>query len=393
MADRDPESVLTSRPALTDGGNMFPILGPMAAGIIVIAALDLGREVFVPLALAILLSFALGPLVMFLRRLHFGRISSVAASVLIAFLVILGIGIIIGDQLTGLAQNLPGYQRNITEKIAVIKHMTAEGNLIQRASAMLKVLRNEITTPPASVAVVPQSAPVGSISPVARPATPMAVDQKPPPIPVEVHQPDPAPLQLIQSILGPLLQPIATAGIVVVFVVFFLLQREDLRDRFIRLAGARDLRRTTDALDDAAHRLSRYLLVQSAINSCFGVLIGVGLGVLGVPNPVLWGLMAMLLRFVPYIGPIIAAAFPAALTVVVDPGWSMLIWTLVLFAIAELITGQLIEPWLYGQNTGVSAVGIVLAAVFWTWLWGPVGLLLSTPLTVCLVVLGRHVER
>ncbi|HVC57054.1 MAG TPA: AI-2E family transporter, partial [Stellaceae bacterium] len=179
--------------------------------------------------------------------------------------------------------------------------------------------------------------------------------------------------------------------IVIVFVIFFLLQRQDLRDRFIRLAGARDLRRTTNALDDAAHRLSRYLLTQTGINASLGVLVGTGLWFIGVPNPALWGILTMLLRFVPYIGPVIAAAFPVALAIAIDPGWSMLLWVGGLFIVAEGFAGQVIEPWLYGHSTGLSGVAVVVAAAFWTLLWGPVGLLLSTPLTMCLVVLGRHV--
>ena len=198
---------------------------------------------------------------------------------------------------------------------------------------------------------------------------------------------------MLQTIIGPLLQPLATTGIVIVFVVFFLLQREDLRDRFIRLAGAHDLQKTTKALDDAAQRLSRYLLMQLAINATFGILIGAGLWLIGIPNPVLWGILAMLLRFVPYIGPVIAAVFPAALALAIDPGWTMLVWTACLFLVVEPLMGQVVEPLLYGHSTGLSAVAIVVAAAFWTWLWGPIGLLLSTPLTLCLVVLGRHVER
>ena len=177
------------------------------------------------------------------------------------------------------------------------------------------------------------------------------------------------------------------------FVIFFLTQREDLRDRFIRLAGHRDLRRTTEALDDATHRLSRYLLTQLGINTGFGLVIGTGLWIIGVPNPVRWGVFAMLLRFVPYIGSIIAALFPSALAIAVAPGWSMLAWTILLFVVVEPLTGSVIEPWLYGRRTGISAVAIIVAAAFWTWLWGPIGLLLSTPLTVCLVVVGRHVDR
>ena len=393
MAENEPPPTLVSRPVAAAAVNPFPILGPMAFGVIVVAALYFGREVFVPLALAILLSFALGPAVLLLRRWHFGRVPSVAVSVLCAFLMIFGIGAVIGGQITGLAENLPAYQNNISEKIVWIRRATAGAGLVQRASTMFKVLRNEVTkapTAPDEHAASPHEPSAGT---AARISQPESAGQRLQPIPVEIDQPDPAPLQLIQNIAGPLLQPLATTGIVIVFVVFFLLQREDLRDRFIRLAGTGDLRRTTEALDDATRRLSRYLLIQVAINGCSGVFIGVGLWIIGVPNPILWGVLAMLLRFVPYIGPVIAAAFPAALAVAVDPGWSMLLWTLALFLIAEPITGQAVEPWLYGQNTGISAVAIVIAAVFWTWLWGPIGLLLSTPLTVCLVVLGRHVER
>lgn len=388
MSTSDPGPTLVARPAAPAAGTPFSILRPLAVFVIVVAALYFGREVFVPLALALLLSFALGPLVLLLRRLRFGRVPSVVSSVLLAFLVIVGIGAIIGSQLTALADNLPRYQYNLTEKIAAIRSATAGGGLVQRTSAMLKTLRNEVTKTPAA----PGDSPASSADIAARRA-PVAADRPRPPIPVEIHQPDPALLQLIETLVGPLLQPLTTAAIVIVFVVFFLLQREDLRDRFIRLAGAGDLRRTTEALNDAGHRLSRYLLLQSAINGSFGVLIGAGLWLIGVPNPVLWGVFAMLLRFVPYIGPVIAAAFPAILAVAVDPGWSMLFWTLALFLVVEPIIGQIIEPWLYGHHTGISAVAIVVAAAFWTWLWGPIGLLLSTPLTVCLVVLGQHVER
>src|SRR5579875_3697103 len=212
------------------------------------------------------------------------------------------------------------------------------------------------------------------------------------PLPVEIRPAASTPFQIIREIAGPLLQPLATAGIVVVFVIFFLLQREDLRDRFIRLAGAQDLQRTTQGLDDAGRRLSRYLLTQTAINTGVGALVGTGLWLIGVPNPALWGILTMLLRFVPYVGPIIAAAFPAMLAFAVAPGWSMMFWVIGLFLAVELVTGYVIEPWLYGHSTGLSGVAVLVAAAFWTLLWGPVGLLLSTPLTMCLVVLGRHVE-
>jgi predicted PurR-regulated permease PerM len=354
-----------------------------AIAVVVITALYFARDIFIPLALAILLSFALQPLVMLLRRGHVGRVPSVIAAVLLAFLLIFGVGSVIGGQLAHLAANLPQYKSNITDKIHSLRGSVTETGILGRASGMLKDLSSEIT----------KAAPLAGNQATSALAVAPRGAQPQPPIPVEIHQPEPTTLQIIETIIGPLLQPLATAGIVIVFVVFFLLQREDLRDRFIRLAGARDLQRTTHALDDAGRRLSRYLVAQSAINAGFGVVIGTGLWLIGVPNPILWGIFAMLLRFVPYIGPVIAAIFPATLAVGADPGWSMVLWTGALFLIVEPLTGQIVEPLLYSQGTGLSAVAVVVAAVFWTWLWGPVGLLLSTPLTLCLVVLGRHVDR
>jgi predicted PurR-regulated permease PerM len=186
---------------------------------------------------------------------------------------------------------------------------------------------------------------------------------------------------------------LATVGIVFVVATFILLQREDLRDRLIRLFGATDLHRTTSALDDAARRLSKYFLTQFGINATFGLVIGVGLFFIGVPNPVLWGMLSALLRFVPYIGSFIGAGLPIALAAAVDPGWSMVIWTAALYIVIELLVGQAVEPMMYGRGTGLSPLAVVVAAIFWSWLWGPIGLILSMPLTLCLVVLGRHVER
>jgi len=174
-------------------------------------------------------------------------------------------------------------------------------------------------------------------------------------------------------------------------VIFFLLQRQDLRDRLIRLAGSHDLQRTTEAINDAAYRLSRYFLAQTLLNALFGLIVGIALTFIGVPNPVLFGILAMLLRFVPYIGAVIAAMLPIALAVAVDPGWSMALMTTALFLVVEPLIGQVIEPVVYGHSTGLTPVAIIMAATFWTWLWGPIGLLLSTPLTVCLGVLGRHI--
>jgi predicted PurR-regulated permease PerM len=332
-------------------------------------------------ALAILLSFALGPLVLLLRRWRLGRVPAVIVVVLLAFSIIGGIGTFVGTQLTHLAGELPEYQTNIAQKIHSLRASTGRGGVLDRTSKMVKNLGKEIEKPE-----------TGDKTAVNQPAVARPSVQPPSPIPVEIRQAASTPVQLIYGVAAPLLQPLVTAGIVVVFVIFFLLQREDLRDRFIRLAGAGDLRRTTVALDDAAKRLSRYLLTQTAVNASFGVLVASGLWFIGVPNPGLWGILGMLLRFIPYIGPILAAVLPMIVALAVDPGWSMLLWTTGMFVVVELTIGQAIEPWLYGHSTGLSGIAVVVAAAFWTLLWGPIGLLLSTPLTMCLVVLGRHVE-
>jgi predicted PurR-regulated permease PerM len=213
------------------------------------------------------------------------------------------------------------------------------------------------------------------------------------PIPVEIKQPDPGALQTLVALITPLIHPLTTTGIVAVFVVFILMQRQDLRNRLVRLAGAQDLQRTTAALDDAGQRLSRLFLTQLALNACFGCVIGAGLWIIGVPSAPLWGMLAMIMRFVPYIGGLISAIFPLVLAAAVGQGWTMVLETAALFIVAETIVGQAVEPLVYGQSTGLSPVAVIVSAAFWTWLWGPVGLILATPLSMCLVVVGRHVDR
>jgi predicted PurR-regulated permease PerM len=297
--------------------------------------------------------------------------------------VIFGIGAMVTQQVAQLAENLPRYQITIGNKIESLRGAASENALVEKVSNALGGLRQQLTKP--------TSPSGGSSNPAPSDGTSSSGEQKP--IPVEIRQPPLEPLQIIRNIISPVLAPLATAGIVIIFAIFILLYRQDLRDRFIRLAGMHDLGRTTEAIDDAASRLSRYFLTQTAINACFGFIIGMGLWLIGIPNPFLWGIFGALMRFVPYIGAFIAAALPAALAIAVDPGWWMLVWTLALFLIVEPIMGQVVEPWLYGHNTGLSPIAVIVAATFWTWLWGPIGLLLSTPLTVCLVVLGRHVKQ
>ena len=348
--------------------------------VIIIMLLYFGREIIIPIALAILLSFVLAPLVGLLQCIRIPRGLAVVSVVITAFALIFAMGSLLANQLTQLAGDLPRYQSTISEKIQAFRDTTAGRGTLERASGMLKDLSKELDKPKEAATALG-----GGASPNAT--------QPPKPVPVEVRQPDPGALESLQSLISPLLHPLATTGIIVIFVIFILLQREDLRNRLIRLAGSHDLQRTTAALDDAASRLSRLFLIQLLLNGSFGIIIGSGLWLIGVPSAILWGILAAVLRFVPYIGAAIAAAFPLALAVAVDPTWSMLLWTLALFVVVEPIVGHVIEPMVYGHSTGLSPVAVVASATFWTALWGPIGLVLATPLTVCLVVLGRHVER
>ncbi|MBR1287115.1 AI-2E family transporter [Bradyrhizobium sp. AUGA SZCCT0177] len=341
----------------------------------IIATLYFGREILVPIALAILLSFVLAPLVGVLQRIRVPRGLAVVSVVVTAFALIFAIGSLLATQLTQLAGDLPRYQSTLSDKIQSFRETTAGRGTLERASGMLKDLSKELDKP--------KDAP-SALSPKTPTLTP---------VPVEVRQPEPGALESLQSLISPLLHPLATTGIIVIFVIFILVQREDLRNRLIRLAGSHDLQRTTAALDDAARRLSRLFLIQLLLNGTFGLVIGIGLWLIGIPSAILWGILAGVLRFVPYIGAVIAAAFPLVLSVAVDPSWTMLFWTLALFLVVEPIVGHVIEPMVYGHSTGLSPVAVVVSATFWTALWGPIGLVLATPLTVCLVVLGRHVER
>jgi len=347
--------------------------------VIIISMLYFGRDILVAVALAILLSFVLAPLVNLLQRIRVPRGISVVSVVILAFALIFAMGSLLAAQLSQLAGDLPNYQSTISQKIQSFRDAKAGSTTLERASDMLKDLGKELDRPKDASA--------------ARPSSPALSPNSPTPVPVEVRQPDPGALESLRALISPLIHPLATTGIIVIFVIFILLQREDLRNRLIRLAGSSDLQRTTAALDDAARRLSRLFLTQLALNSAFGVVIGIGLWLIGTPSAVLWGILAAALRFVPYIGAIISAAFPLALAVAIDPGWSMLLWTLALFLVVEPIVGHVIEPMVYGHSTGLSPVAVVASATFWTALWGPIGLVLATPLTVCLVVLGRHVER
>ena len=354
-------------------------LTTMLFTVVIVSTLYFGREVLVPIALALLLSFALAPLVRFLQSCHIPRMFAVIFVVLIAFAAIFSLGALMVSQVNQLASDLPRYQSTLHEKIQSLRGAAAGTGTLERASQVLQDLSSELDKPTASrPSIGPQTSAGGSS---ARP------------IPVEVKQPDPGALQTLVALITPLIHPLATTGIVVIFVIFILMQRADLRNRLVRLAGSQDLQRTTAALDDAGQRLSRLFLTQLGLNAGYGLVVGVGLWFIDVPSAPLWGMLAMILRFVPYIGAIISAIFPLILATAVGPDWTMALWTLALFLVLEPVVGQIIEPLLFSHSTGLSPVAVIASATFWTWLWGPVGLILATPLTICLVVLGRHVDR
>ncbi len=362
----------------------FKLIKGVAAAILaalIVATLYVGREVFVPIALAILLSFVLAPLVRVLQDWRVPRVFSVIGVVLLAFLVIFALGGVIATQVTQLANDLPRYELNMRAKIKSLRGTATTSSPLERAADVLQDLGKELNKPK-------DAAPASVASP-----TPNALTaQEAKPIPVEVRQPPPTTLENISALISPLLNPLMTTGIVIIFVIFTLLQREDLRNRLIKLAGSHDLQKTTAALDDAARRLSRLFLSQLALNASLGLAAGAGLWIIGIPSAVLWGILTGILRFVPYIGTFISAVFPLTLAVAVDPGWTLLLWTAAMFFILEPLAAHLIEPQLYGRSTGLSPLAVVLSATFWTALWGPIGLVLATPLTICLVVMGRHVD-
>jgi predicted PurR-regulated permease PerM len=346
--------------------------------VIVIATLYVARGVLMPVALAGILSFVLAPPVRMLQNLRLPRGLAVIVVVLLAFTAIFALGGVMARQVTQLAEELPLYQATISAKIQGLRGGGGVGTL-QRAEQVLQDLSQELSSSKDKPAQLLLQAD-------------QSLGKEQALIPVEVHEPSGSALQTLRSLITPLLSPIATTVLIVVFVVFMLVQREDLRNRLIRLAGSTDIPHATAAIDDTARRLSQLFLTQLTINVGFAIIVVLGLQSIGIPSAFLWGILAGVLRFIPYVGSILGLVFPLVLAISVDPGWSMALWTALLFVVLEGITGQIIEPIFEGHSTGLSPVAVVLAATFWAWLWGPVGLVLATPLTVILVVLGRHVE-
>jgi len=341
--------------------------------VLVVAALYVGQDIFVPLALAALLAFILDPVVTRLRRWGLPRALAVVMVIAATVAVLGATSLFVGRQVVQLGYDLPTYQTTIQQKLRTLRLSLAGRGVLDDATRVLGVVGSELD---AARQELEQR--TGT-----RTAAPARVVMQAPPRNT---------LQAIRDLTAPVVGPLATGSVVLLFLIFILLERLDLRDRLLRLIGT-DLHRGTDALGEAAVRVTRYLTMQLLINLSYGVPMAVGLWLIGVPGALLWGMLASLLRFVPYVGPVIAAVFPLLLAFAVDPGWQMLLWTLLLVLTLELISNNVIEPWLYGASTGLSSVSIVVAAVFWTTLWGPIGLILATPMTVCLAAMGRHVPQ
>ncbi len=337
---------------------------------VIVTALYLAKGVLVPLTLAALMTFQLIPVCDWLERRRLRRIPAVLVAVILAFSV-LGTGAWMATvQMIDLAPKIPAYQSNIQAKLFSVNNYlsTALGKVIRTAQ---DAGENFSPTEP----------------------TEESNTEREQPVPVKVIPSSPSPLQIIGDLFGTMLGVLGSAGVVIVLVVFFLVRREDLRDRFIRLVGKGQVTVTTQTLEEASARVSRYLSMQFLVNITYGAPVAIGLYLIGVPNAILWGILATVLRFIPYVGPLIAAVAPIGLSMTITTGWVAPMLTLGLFLVLELISNNVIEPWIYGKNTGVSAVAVLVAAVFWTWLWGAGGLLLATPLTVCLLVIGKHVPQ
>jgi predicted PurR-regulated permease PerM len=344
----------------------LPLLYVLATLLVVLVLLYWTRVVLIPVALAILLTFLLDPVVRLLQRPGLPRTPAVILVVVVAFALLGSIGWVVSGQLTSLANDLPHHTENLQHKLTDLRGM-GRGGIIEKVQQTIEaVLREPRQAPPP------------------RPASPLGTEPERP-VPVVVQPPS------VLWQLPSLLEPLASAGLVLVLVIFMLLKPSDLRNRLIRLAGYSQLTTATKALDDAGQRISRYLLMQGIVNGSFGLAVGFGIFLIGVPYAILWGFLAAVLRFIPYVGPVVAAFFPSALSLAVFPGWGQPIMVISLMLALELASSMVMEPFLYGKSAGVSEVALLVAVAFWTWLWGPVGLLLATPLTVCLSVLSKYI--
>jgi predicted PurR-regulated permease PerM len=344
---------------------------PIIGFIVAVAILYFARELLIPFALALLFAFLLSPIVKRLELLRIPRMLAALLVFLTAFAICIAIGWVVTNQLVQIVDGLPRYSDNVHRKMVALQ---GQSGGINKVINSVEDLGKEFTNATQSPKVADK---------------PSSVRDASNPLPVQIIEPRNS-VQSVRDFASGAMRPLGTAGIAIVFTIFMLLDQEDLRNRLLRLIGERQLHTTTKAMDDAAARISRYILMQFLVNAGFGTIVALGLYLIGVQSPLLWGVLAMMLRFLSYIGPVIAGAMPIILTLAVTDGWRTPAFVFGLFVVTELITGNFLEPMLYGVHTGLSAVAILVAAVFWTVLWGPIGLILSTPLTVCLSVLGRY---
>ena len=353
--------------------------GHIVNGTAVLVLLYFGREVLVPITLAAILSLLLAPLVRKLKRIGLGQVWSVLGAVAMSTLFVLGLALVIGTQVVSMAGSLPQYETTIRAKVETVREVTMGRMEAMRGEAgrMMSQLGDQ---------------PVDEASRSAQSAFNRAQLTASGAVPVEVRPRPQTPVEVMSHVFSSIWGPLGRAGIVLMILVFILLEHEALRDRFIRLIGGADLRGTTHAFNDAGERLSRFFVSQFLVNVGVGVVIWLALMAIGLPHGMLWAVLTTVLRFVPYVGVFVAAGSAALLAAAVDPGWSLMFEVLGLFGAVEVIASQVVEPQLYGHSTGLSPLSVVIAAIFWSWIWGPIGLLVSTPLTLCLVVLGRYVK-
>jgi predicted PurR-regulated permease PerM len=400
----------------------------LAALVTAVAALYFAREILLPVALAIFVSFLLAPLAERLERVGLGRIPSVLAVVSVAFCVLGLLGWVVTSQLVDLSSQLPQYRENIIAKVRAVTHgsETLKGvtdtieDVTRELTAEDQVAEDQVPNDrgaergDAAASTDRQREPAATAGRAAgqggaKASEPTVAEQfaaladrvlgpgralqgaDDAAVSVKVISMPPSPLSQMQTWLGPLMAPLTAAGMVVVLVLFMLLQREDQRNRLIRLFGASNIRATTEALTDIVTRVSKYLRMQFIINAGYGACVGAGLALIGLPNAVMFGVLSFSLRFLPYIGPWISAALPVAVAIAVTDGWTSVLLVVGWFVILELLVNNVAEPLLYGSSTGVSGMGVIVAAIFWTWIWGAVGLVLAMPLTVCLVVMARYI--
>lgn len=353
-------------------------LGPppgqsIANGLVIFLALCtilyFGREILIPVALAILLSILLAPVVTFLQRARLPKTAAVILTVMLAGLAVAVAAGLVASTLTNLAADLPSYQSSLREKAQNLKSITTGGGTLERAAGVLESLRRELE----------------------QPERPRTEAPKVDPLPVEVMERR-GPFDALIAMLALIVHPLTQFGIVVLMLTFILIYREDLRNRLIRLAGTGDIHRTTTAIDEAGRRLSRLFATQLLINCTTGFFIGSALFVIGFPGALLWGILTAVLRFVPYVGTLLASVFPIIIAAAVGDGWTLALLTLAIVLVTESLVGHVLEPLFFGKSTGLSPVAVVGAAAFWTAIWGPVGLVLATPVTIVLLVVGRNIE-